>query len=384
MMYKVLINLLSENNNDNLIPIMKFRPEMIVFIFKNKREDIETFNEIKKFLEERMDGVKVVGEKIKGDSILVIEEIISKYKGQDSCVNLSGGSRVMGIIASKCAHKYGIDNITMDIDNGFMLRSDGKQSLKLDKELTDISIEDIIESTGGEILSENSFTIDILMKYGIVNYIINNTDIWHEFTRIFADRKTTISFSFVDKPLEMLIKWDRVKDDIKKILIDFMDRLDRTGLINIFYNTEKSMRFKLRNIGLKKYFLTSGSWLESVVYSAFKDVKNADDIKSGVFFMWDDDAKDIRNELDVMASIDSKLICISCKDTSRFDEDDLNELHVYSERLGGKNVVKILVSTSESYKGTTVHRAREMNIRLIQFDGNMDRLVKNLRKAIKK
>ncbi len=384
MMYKVLINLLSENNNDNLIPIMKFRPEVIVFIFKNKREDIETFNEIKKFLEERMDGVKVVGEKIKGNSILVIEEIISKYKGQDSCVNLSGGSRVMGIIASKCAHKYGIDNITMDIDNGFMLRSDGKQSLKLDKELTDISIEDIIESTGGEILSENSFTIDILMKYGIVNYIINNTDIWHEFTRIFADRKTTISFSFLDKPLEMLIKWDRVKDDIKKILIDFMDRLDRTGLINIFYNTEKSMRFKFRNIGLKKYFLTSGSWLESVVYSAFKDVKNADDIKSGVFFMWDDDAKDIRNELDVMASIDSKLICISCKDTSRFDEDDLNELHVYSERLGGKNVVKILVSTSESYKGTTVHRAREMNIRLIQFDGNMDRLVKNLRKAIKK
>ncbi|WP_202710174.1 Card1-like endonuclease domain-containing protein [Sporosalibacterium faouarense] len=383
-MYKVLINLLSENNNDNLIPIMKFRPEVIVFIFKNKREDIETFNEIKKFLEERMDGVKVVGEKIKGNSILVIEEIISKYKGQDSCVNLSGGSRVMGIIASKCAHKYGIDNITMDIDNGFMLRSDGKQSLKLDKELTDISIEDIIESTGGEILSENSFTIDILMKYGIVNYIINNTDIWHEFTRIFADRKTTISFSFLDKPLEMLIKWDRVKDDIKKILIDFMDRLDRTGLINIFYNTEKSMRFKFRNIGLKKYFLTSGSWLESVVYSAFKDVKNADDIKSGVFFMWDDDAKDIRNELDVMASIDSKLICISCKDTSRFDEDDLNELHVYSERLGGKNVVKILVSTSESYKGTTVHRAREMNIRLIQFDGNMDRLVKNLRKAIKK
>ncbi len=46
------------------------------------------------------------------------------------------------------------------------------------------------------------------------------------------------------------------------------------------------------------------------------------------------------------------LICVSCKDSKKYDEVALNELNVYSEQLGGENVIKILVATHPPIKSS--------------------------------
>ena len=79
----------------------------------------------------------------------------------------------------------------------------------------------------------------------------------------------------------------------------------------------------------------------------------------------------------------SVLICISCKDSDKYDDDALNELSIYSERLGGKNVVKILVAAKAPEKISVIQRAKEMDINLIILERNtIDYLEKSLKTII--
>ncbi len=77
------------------------------------------------------------------------------------------------------------------------------------------------------------------------------------------------------------------------------------------------------------------------------------------------------------------LICVSCKDSKKYDEVALNELNVYSEQLGGENVIKILVATQPPIKSSISKRAKEMGINLVVFDGNKKAFKEELEKIIK-
>ena len=124
--------------------------------------------------------------------------------------------------------------------------------------------------------------------------------------------------------------------------------------------------------------------VRSITTLVVQSIEDIDEVKSGLTFYWGDDLKRVRNELDVVAIRDSVLICISCKDSDKYDEDALNELQVYSERLGGKNAIKILVATKQPVKKTVLDRAKEMNINIVTLDKNIDIFKKALIDLIKK
>ena len=126
-----------------------------------------------------------------------------------------------------------------------------------------------------------------------------------------------------------------------------------------------------------------GTWLEVLTKNIIEEIKSIDDIKSGLLFLWNDKESRIKNELDVVAIKDSVLICVSCKDSKKYDEVALNELNVYSEQLGGENVIKILVATQPPIKSSISKRAKEMGINLVVFDGNKKAFKEELEKIIK-
>ncbi|HUV84246.1 MAG TPA: DUF1887 family CARF protein [Methanosarcinales archaeon] len=103
---------------------------------------------------------------------------------------------------------------------------------------------------------------------------------------------------------------------------------------------------------------------------------------SGMLFVWEEELQ-VHNELDVVASVDSHLVCISCKDTEKYDIEELNELEVYSEHLGGRKVTKILVSTERPERGEMIYqRAEEMGIKIVLFNGDVHRFKDELQKAL--
>ncbi len=101
-------------------------------------------------------------------------------------------------------------------------------------------------------------------------------------------------------------------------------------------------------------------------------------------FLWNDNSKIVRNEVDVIAVKDSIPICISCKDSDKYNEDALNELDVYSKQIGGENAYKILVATKEPIKLAVKDRAKEMGISLIIFDGNEEKFKNNIKLILNK
>ena len=98
--------------------------------------------------------------------------------------------------------------------------------------------------------------------------------------------------------------------------------------------------------------------------------------------MWRDGNHKVRNEVDVMAVKDSVLICISCKDSEKYDEVALNELDVYSKRLGGNSAKKILVATRPPCKKCVEERAKAMDINLVILDEDINKFRKKLNKII--
>ena len=111
-------------------------------------------------------------------------------------------------------------------------------------------------------------------------------------------------------------------------------------------------------------------------------VDEIDESKNGVMFLWNDDNKSVRNEVDVVAVKDSVPIFISCKDSDKYNEMALNELNVYASKFGGENSYKFLVATKEPIKSPVSIRAKEMGIHLIIFDGDEDKFIRTIKAII--
>jgi hypothetical protein len=146
---------------------------------------------------------------------------------------------------------------------------------------------------------------------------------------------------------------------------------------------DSNLIVKFTSLDAKTILFKTGTWLEVLVYEVIKEIKEVSDVKGGVVFLWDGNVRYVKNEIDVIAAANSQLIYVSCKDTEKYDENTLNELQVYADKLGGREVRKILVATKESEKRSLKLRAEEMGIHLIIFSGNIEELKEKLSKVIK-
>ena len=162
------------------------------------------------------------------------------------------------------------------------------------------------------------------------------------------------------------------------ILNKVVNYIKNLGSIDYFKNKNK-MIIKFKNNYLKGFIFKSGTWLEVITKLIIEEIRDIDEVKSGVEFYWRSDDKLVKNELDVVAVKDSILLCISCKDSDKYDENALNELEVYSDKIGGENVIKILVSTKDPIKKTVITRAKEMNINLVVLNNNLNEFREKLR-----
>ena len=151
-----------------------------------------------------------------------------------------------------------------------------------------------------------------------------------------------------------------------------------------YKNSDNFIKVYFLNDFIKSFIFKSGTWLEVLTKNIIDEIKEIDDIKSGLLFLWNDKQSKVKNELDVVAIKDSILICISCKDSKKYDERALNELNVYANQLGGENVKKILVATMAPAKPVVALRAKEMGINIVIFNGSIEGFKEELKSIILK
>ena len=237
----------------------------------------------------------------------------------------------------------------------------------------------MIKASGNEILEDSSDLIKERYILDIAKFIHENIELWNKykkrlydiniFSHFYGDtKKVVINQKLLEKDeielLEKILKWAvnnkliEVKREFNKIVVSFKDKY------------------------LKGFIFKIGTWLEVLTEYVVKSIDVVDQVKSGVVFTWNKNDENLKNELDVVAIKDSNIVVISCKDSEKYNEVALNELKVYSERIGGDKSKKILVATKPPIKESVMDRAKEMGINIVILNKDLNKFKEDLEKAI--
>lgn len=378
MKCNVLVNLLDVHNEANLIAIESIKPKKVIYLIS---EDlINIYEEIKKYHENNLFNIEIESIKIDSGDIYKIQSILDNLFIKDTIVNVTGGKRINSLILLNTALNNGFNCIYVDVlaSKWYNL---GEKISEVKSKFNDIYLDDILKISGANMIVDST---DLSKRKDIINItkkIYSNLDIWYKYKQRLYDNSIFIH---------------DYKDN-KKIIIDLrllnkteLCILDRCleYLLNkneiIYKNENDTIIVEFLNNYLKGFIFKSGTWLEVLTNVVVEEISEIDEVRNGVVFLWDDKENKVKNELDVLAVKDSVLICISCKDSEKYDENALNELAVYSDRLGGKKTRKILVATKPPCKECVMNRAKAMNIDIVVLERNIEKFKKTLIEIINK
>lgn len=377
MKFNLLINQLDEHNEVGILLAQKYKIKSVVMLYRNKeKKKLDKFKQL--YLD--LNKIEVIDELIDEDNYDNLKNIISKYKEKDIIINLTSGNRITSLIMLKIAIELNLQCVYVDLlkkrryifDKGYRI---------IEQPLEDISISDAIHLSGANITLDSTSLAEKSDIQEFTKTILSNLDIWHRYKQKLYDNNI-FKHDYKDTS-KININKCLVEAEELKLIHSILNYLKEKNEIE-FIEDKDNIEVVFKNDYLKGFIFKSGTWLEVVTTLVVQSIKDIDEVKSGLIFYWGDDLKRVRNELDVVAIRDSVLICISCKDSDKYDEDALNELQVYSERLGGRNAIKILVATKQPVKKTVMDRAKEMNINIVILDKNIDIFKKVLIDLIKK
>ncbi|EGT3612896.1 DUF1887 family protein [Clostridium perfringens] len=379
MNYDFIITILDEHNESSILLAEKLKPKEIIYLYK-KDEELKVLNSLRQFYLNKFPNCNFSDEKLGKDIISSIEEIIKRMKSKNTAICLNQGNKKDILIMYTLALKHNIDGFFLDIPKEELLKLN-LESVQCEKcNFVDLDVEDIIDSIGASIVVDSTEISEINIIETMTNYIADNLDLWKKYKIRLSDNSVFIHDE--SNPRSIKIDKELLSREEVMLLDKILNFLEENGQIKV-KELEQCLKVTFQNEFIKGFIFKSGTWLEVLTKNIIEEIKSIDDIKSGLLFLWNDKESRVKNELDVVAIKDSVLICVSCKDSKKYDEVALNELNVYSEQLGGENVIKILVATHPPIKSSISKRAKEMGINLVVFDGNKKAFKEELEKIIK-
>ncbi|WP_338851906.1 Card1-like endonuclease domain-containing protein [Clostridium perfringens] len=379
MNYDFIITILDEHNESSILLAEKLKPKEIIYLYK-KDEELKVLNSLRQFYLNKFPNCNFIDERLGKDTISSIEEIIKRMKSKNTAICLNQGNKKDILIMYTLALKHNIDGFFLDIPKEELLKLN-LESVQCEKcNFVDLDVEDIIDSIGASIVVDSTEISEINIIENMTNYIADNLDLWKKYKIRLSDNSVFIHDE--SNPRSIKIDKELLSREEVMLLDKILNFLEKNGQIKV-KELEQCLKVTFQNEFIKGFIFKSGTWLEVLTKNIIEEIKSIDDIKSGLLFLWNDKESRVKNELDVVAIKDSVLICVSCKDSKKYDEVALNELNVYSEQLGGENVIKILVATHPPIKSSISKRAKEMGINLVVFDGNKKAFKEELEKIIK-
>ncbi|OPX46971.1 Card1-like endonuclease domain-containing protein [Clostridium thermobutyricum] len=372
-MYDLLVTPIDEHNDSIVILIKKYKFNKVIVLVNDNCKDILKENIIR-VSNENNSEVEFIKSKI--DDFSLLNKLKEKYN--NILLNLTGGERIQSLNLLNFSINNKIESIYIDI-LGKKKYIFGKNNEKVNEHLLDLNIEDMIKASGNEILEDSSDLIKERYILDIAKIIYENIELWNKykkrlydiniFSHFYGDtKKVVINQKLLEKDeielLEKVLKWA-----VNKKLIEVKREFDKTIV-------------SFKDKYLKGFIFKIGTWLEVLTEYVVKSIDVVDQVKSGVVFTWNKNDENLKNELDVVAIKDSNIVVISCKDSEKYNEIALNELKVYSERIGGDKSKKILVATKPPIKESIMDRAKEMGINIIILDKDLNKFKEDLEKAI--
>lgn len=376
MNINTLVNLLDNHNESSLVAINKLNPNKVIYIISEETQEL--YKDIEEYHKKNFCNIEIEGILVNEGDIEKIQLILNKLLNKDTIINITGGKRINSLIILKEALIKEFKAIYIDVLNKLWYSFNDKLTISKD-EFKDIYIEDMLNITGADLLMDSS---DLSEKDDIINLtkkIYDNLEIWYTYKQKLHD--TVIFMHDYENNKKVNVNINSLKSKEVDILLKCLDYMKNINAIE-YKRNESQIEIVFLNDYLKGFIFKSGTWLEVLTNIVIREIREIDEVKSGVVFLWREGEQRVRNELDVLAIKDSVLICISCKDSEKYDENALNELDVYSKRLGGNDAKKILVATREPCKACINDRAKAMGINLVILDKDINKFRNTLKQII--
>ncbi|WP_243110646.1 Card1-like endonuclease domain-containing protein [Clostridium chauvoei] len=373
-----LINQLDEHNEGNILATKKFKCKEVIFIRSAKEES--SMKAIKEYYNTYMPQVVLKECIIEEGENDKLRGLIDNNKNKNILINLTGGRRINSLILLMLCSESNIKSVYVDIKKKVLYIIDDGVKIK-SEEFGDLEVDDIIKASGGDVLQDSTALCDKEDLVYLTKEIYRNLSLWHKYKQKLYDSNIFIH-DYQDSK-RVLIKTKLLDKSEKDLLNKILNKLKEMNGIRYTNINDDELEVYFLNEYLKGFIFKSGTWLEMATNMMIQDIKDIDQVKRGVIFLWNNDVKVVRNEVDVVAVKDSVPICISCKDSDKYNEMALNELNVYSEKIGGEKAYKILVATKEPIKASVRERAKEMGIHLVIFDGDENKFRKSIQSIVK-
>ncbi|AQS07994.1 hypothetical protein CLOBY_00430 [Clostridium saccharobutylicum] len=376
MKTETLVNFFDTHNEGSLLAIDKLRPNRVIYIRNSETESI--YKEIERYEKYKFSDIEFKDYLVDEGDIERIDFILSNLSKDNTIINVTGGKRINALILLNQAVLQGFNIIYVDVLNK-QWYSFGQHINKDKNEFYDIHLEDMLKLTGTNLLVDSTSLSEKKDIISLTKQIYNNLDLWHKYKQKLYDNKVFLHDYSNPRKININLK-DLTNEEIN-ILHASLKYLEKLKDIN-YKNKDREIEVNFLNDYLKGFIFKSGTWLEVLTNMVVREITEIDEVKSGVVFLWKECEQRVKNELDVLAVKDSVLICISCKDSEKYDENALNELDVYSKRLGGNVARKILVATKLPSKECINDRAKAMGINLVILDRDINKFKNILRRII--
>ena len=377
MEYKNMVSVLDEFNISNILSILKFKCDTLILLSNDNEIDAIEKKLQNQFKEYNL-NINIEIFNIKELDYMKIKEKVGTYNKKTTVADLTVGNRYSSLLLFKLCTELEIRPVYVNIDSEEIIFLDNME--KIGTKDCSLEIEDFVKGSGSVMIEESSNIFEDEGIKGFTEYILHNHNTWKEVSSYFKNTNI-VEQNFMIKE-NIKVKLGGIDPEEQKKIRDICDCISKFKLGSAEFISSKNIIINFRNCDFKSFVFKSGTWLEVLVYGVLKEMKSVEDVKGGLVFAWEKEAIEVKNEVDVIAANDSKLIYISCKDTNKYDSQALNEIQVYAEKLGGEKVAKILVATQEPEKKTMIERASEMGINLIIFDGDISKLRNNLKNLI--
>ncbi|MBR4513571.1 MAG: DUF1887 family protein [Lachnospiraceae bacterium] len=347
---KVMVEFWSAEPLENVMALIKYRPEKIIFLGHKDNMITKKINDVKQFRDLKCPGTELEFVEVPKDdldaAIGTLAGIIREYPGVR--FELTGGSELILIALGCIAARMNISKLRIDPFTG--------------KEI--------------DIFGNQVSTSDYHFNIGIAEEIILHGGVLTSQTGSYADWKFTEEFRGDIRVLWDVCKkykgnWNRYCATIDELSknnpnanggwvelyrnqlgesIKLLRDLDEAGMMAGFDENGKRISFKYKNNSIKKVIGKAGNILELHVYEvATRDCYIFTDAIIGAHIDWDGEIHDIHNPgYDTMNEIDvilMKNVCpvfISCK-SGKTGGNALHELATVTRKFGGKYAKKALV-----------------------------------------
>ena len=369
----ILLCLISRQTMQNLLPILQYRPQRVVFV--STREEDESRKHLEPILRAQQiayDPPLYVDAYTPDSTVQVCQEVLKRYGSANLIANVTGGTKIMSLAAFRTFSTAGIPCLYTDTEHKrlLFLHPEGRETEPLE---TKVGVLTYLQAHGQAAHTRGPDSRLVLPQ--LARFIGQHIAEVEPFL-------SRLRFEMQKNPQQLRFLFSLDGQQRNATAAELLQHASRAGMLDARRAGTQELEVDFHSERACRYL--EGDWLEDLVFDAVRQA-GFDSAATNIALPWKDAQQKEMNEIDVAVVHNLRFFYLSCKTRSDPVEikHHLYELDTLAKLTGGLFTNPILVASSA--KGVPSHIRRRMETLRITCIGPEDlpRLIPRLKEIIR-